>query len=56
MPQTKEAIVVVLQAGVPIIFAINKIDKESRIFSINDLVVEDWEKINHRYFIINGKC
>jgi translation initiation factor IF-2 len=48
MPQTKEAISHAQAAGVPIIFAINKIDKPNsnpeklREISGMNLLVEDW--------------
>ena len=58
MPQTKEAISHAQAGGVPIIFAINKIDKEGAnpdkvkesLASMN-LVVEDWgERFNRKIF------
>ena len=60
MPQTKEAISHAQAAGVPIIFAINKIDREAsdpekikgELAEMNFLV-EDWEvNINHKIFLL----
>ena len=49
MPQTKEAISHAQAAGVPIIFAINKVDKETsipkrlkKLLAQMNLMVEDW--------------
>ena len=59
MPQTVEAINHASAAGVPIVFAINKIDKpaanlekiKEATASMNYLV-EDWEEnINHRKYL-----